>query len=253
MSGLGLLGAYASGSDSDSDSDTADDREEPVIVDSKAGAPAPAALSNPFGSRSSGGSAAATLPKPSFLQKTEDFSAASQSTVKGSTNSVFYNPFRAREDEKRAILEQHVSVTARQEEMRTINGRKVCWNFRKGRCRFGHKCSFAHDSDIGLKTREPDAEKVITGGSVGDVKSGLADSQNTQGTPPVTVSRTVPKVAPTPPSTTEDESRVYDDSAVIEGEDTQLGSKKKKRPGLSEGVMPSKKAMKFHNKVYNGT
>lgn len=28
------------------------------------------------------------------------------------------------------------------------NGKKMCWNFRKGRCRFGSNCSYAHDSDI---------------------------------------------------------------------------------------------------------
>lgn len=26
--------------------------------------------------------------------------------------------------------------------------KKICWNFRKGRCRFGSKCTFAHDSDV---------------------------------------------------------------------------------------------------------
>ena len=30
-----------------------------------------------------------------------------------------------------------------------------------------------------------------------------------------------------------------------------VSSGKKKRPGLSDGLVPSKKAMKFHNKVYN--
>lgn len=28
------------------------------------------------------------------------------------------------------------------------NGKKMCWNFRKGRCRFGSNCTYAHDSDI---------------------------------------------------------------------------------------------------------
>ena len=37
---------------------------------------------------------------------------------------------QAREDAKQKILEQHVAVTTRQEELRTIGGKKVCWNFR---------------------------------------------------------------------------------------------------------------------------
>ena len=38
---------------------------------------------------------------------------------------------QAREDAKQKILEQHVAVTTRQEELRTIGGKKVCWNFRE--------------------------------------------------------------------------------------------------------------------------
>ena len=53
--------------------------------------------------------------------------------------SVFNNPFRAKEDAKTAILERHVSMTVKQETLRTIEGKKVCFNFRKGRCRFGSK------------------------------------------------------------------------------------------------------------------
>lgn len=28
------------------------------------------------------------------------------------------------------------------------NGKKICWNYRKGRCRFGSNCTYAHDSDL---------------------------------------------------------------------------------------------------------
>lgn len=34
------------------------------------------------------------------------------------------------------------------EHTKTKNGKKICWNFRKGRCRFGSNCTFAHDSDL---------------------------------------------------------------------------------------------------------
>ena len=40
----------------------------------------------------------------------------------------------------------------------------------------------------------------------------------------------------------------YDDGAVIEG---GMPPRKKKRPGLSDGLVLGKKAMKFHNRVYN--
>ena len=55
---------------------------------------------------------------------------------------------RDKEDKKKAILEQHVNMTVRQEEMRMIDGKKVCWMYRKGRCRQGSKCQFAHDTDV---------------------------------------------------------------------------------------------------------
>lgn len=29
-----------------------------------------------------------------------------------------------------------------------FNGKKICWMNRKGRCRFGNKCKFAHDSEL---------------------------------------------------------------------------------------------------------
>ncbi|XP_033237288.1 uncharacterized protein [Drosophila pseudoobscura] len=35
------------------------------------------------------------------------------------------------------------------------NGRKICWNFRKGRCRFGTSCQYAHDSDLAMTEETP--------------------------------------------------------------------------------------------------
>jgi len=42
----------------------------------------------------------------------------------------------------------------------TINGKKICWNYRKGRCRFGHNCVFGHDSDVVVSKTE-NATKVL--------------------------------------------------------------------------------------------
>jgi len=41
----------------------------------------------------------------------------------------------------------------------------------------------------------------------------------------------------------------YDESSVITGSSSQ-GVSKKKRPGLSTSLVPSKKAMKFFDRVY---
>ena len=116
-------------------------------------------------------------------------------------------------------------MTTKQEELKTIDGKKVCWNFRKGRCRFGHTCSFAHDNDV------KSANKIISG----DVPTKVPT-----------------KVPTTPQVRYNNDKRVdldernsnYDECAVI-------SKHKQKRPGLSDDIMPSKKAAKFHNKVYN--
>lgn len=42
-----------------------------------------------------------------------------------------------------------------------INGKKICWNYRKGRCRFGHNCKYAHDSDIQKTQDEMEEEKKV--------------------------------------------------------------------------------------------
>ena len=56
-------------------------------------------------------------------------------------------------------------MTSKQEDQtRKIGNKKICWNFRKGRCRFGHKCTFAHDSDV-ASSLESASEKA----NVGDI------------------------------------------------------------------------------------
>lgn len=83
------------------------------------------------------------------------------------------------------------------------NGKKICWNYRKGRCRFGSNCSFAHDSD--LHESEPtgtdkDSIKLPSSG-IGVSKSSNITSKSTN----------------------------------------------KKRSGLGDSIIPSKKVIKAYN------
>ena len=163
---MGLIGAYNSDSDSSGEDENAKHNVETktfknpfeVIEDDSSSdggqnqghddeyndvgeeKPAPV-LSNPFLSQGAPG-ATSWLPKPSFMQETEQISGLKYES------SVFSNPFRAKEDRKEAILSKHVGVTVKQEAGTMFNGKKVCYNFRKGRCRHGHKCKFAHDNDV---------------------------------------------------------------------------------------------------------
>ncbi|XP_057370060.1 uncharacterized protein LOC130691166 [Daphnia carinata] len=63
-------------------------------------------------------------------------------------HSVFTNPYKEAEDAEKGTLEKHVKFAPKLEDVKEINGRKVCWNYRKGRCRFGSNCVFAHDSEL---------------------------------------------------------------------------------------------------------
>jgi hypothetical protein len=89
-----------------------------------------------------------TASKEKLPLPTPDFNSASALF----RTSVFSNPFVEAERAKSAILEKHVKMTPTLDDTKMINGRKICWNYRKGRCRFGHNCTFAHDSDLHRST-----------------------------------------------------------------------------------------------------
>ncbi|EEB15459.1 hypothetical protein Phum_PHUM369760 [Pediculus humanus corporis] len=36
-------------------------------------------------------------------------------------------------------------------DVKIVNGKKICWNYRKNKCRFGHNCKYAHDSDLQIE------------------------------------------------------------------------------------------------------
>lgn len=137
------------------------------------------------------------LPVPSF-----------QSTNLGSS-SVFSNPFREEEDAQSSILERHVKMTTPVSQQTTVNGKQICWNYRKGRCRFGHNCKYVHDSDV-----------VGLSGSTQDPEPAEPEVVATSAAAPCKV-----------------------------GNEGTAQKHKKKRPGLSDSVVPSKKAMKFYHKT----
>lgn len=129
-------------------------------------------------------------------------------------NSVFSNPFVEAENAKKAILEKHVKMTPTRDEIKMINGKKICWNFRKGRCRFGHNCKFAHDSDLHQSGAE------------------LQDSGNQNEQVPLH-NQIVPTV---------------DEETEGDNENNSKQITRKKRPGLTPGLIPGKKVMKLYKK-----
>ncbi|KPU77196.1 uncharacterized protein Dana_GF11138, isoform B [Drosophila ananassae] len=94
----------------------------------------------------------ATSPPTSAEKPSSKLPSASQvlgqKTGKG---DVFSNPFLEAELNKTASLERHVKMVTNDEHLKQKNGLKICWNFRRGRCRFGTSCQYAHDSDLSVE------------------------------------------------------------------------------------------------------
>ncbi|XP_059193754.1 uncharacterized protein si:ch211-113e8.11 [Centropristis striata] len=132
-----------------------------------------------------------------------------------SDGSVFANPFKAQADRKLSALQKHVPLTM-QAKPSHIGGKRMCVSYRKdGRCRFGIKCKFAHDSDLQTLTdynspvseETPDQDEPHAGGSCG------GGSQNPQ-----------------------QQQTKEEESAGQQG--------KKRKVGLSNTLIPPKRAMK---------
>jgi len=62
--------------------------------------------------------------------------------------SVFRNPYLEAERANSAVLEKHVKMVPSKHNLTKVNGKNICWMNKKGRCRFGNKCKFAHDSEL---------------------------------------------------------------------------------------------------------
>lgn len=128
-----------------------------------------------------------------------------------SESSVFANPFKAQAEQKLSALQKHVPLTM-QAKPSQIGGKRICVSYRKsGRCRFGIKCKFAHDSDLQTTVTPNDSHTS----DEGEVGSRMGTSQKP------------------PKEADKDES---------EG---QL--MKKRRVGVSDTLIPPKKAMKQFN------
>ena len=124
--------------------------------------------------------------------------------------SVFKNPFTEAENAKEAILQKHVKMVEAKDSVVVINGKKICWNYRKGRCRFGHNCKYAHDSDLQKSEQQLQSEKRIQ-------QTVICQKQNI------------------PEPSVEELERIRVEAVSL---------KKKKRPGLTQGLTPGKKVMK---------
>lgn len=142
-----------------------------------------------------------------------------------SDSSVFANPFKAQADQKLNALQKHVPLTM-QAKPSQIGGKRVCVSYRKdGRCRFGIKCKFAHDSDLQTPATPTDCNQPVEEETPASdsVKSNESSSSCVRG------SQTFQ------PESKEEES----------------GQAKKRRVGLSNTLIPPKRAMKQYAMLRN--
>ncbi|KAK7166080.1 hypothetical protein R3I93_005995 [Phoxinus phoxinus] len=132
-------------------------------------------------------------------------------------SSVFANPFKVMAEEKLNVLQKHVPLTL-QARPTQIGGKRICVGYRKdGRCRFGSRCKFAHDSDL-------QSNCVVTSANVPKDDDNVAGSHNRD---PL--------------------------ASCVEGTDPD-GEKdneqrKKRRVGLNDSLIPPKRALKQYARL----
>nr|CAB3261901.1 uncharacterized protein LOC100177538 [Phallusia mammillata] len=123
--------------------------------------------------------------------------SASQVLDKIKQTSVLETQYERSKKQEDLILEQHVKMVETQQQ--SDQGKKICWMFKKGRCKFGNKCKHRHDR----------------------LSSELAEKKK-------------------PPQTVE----------TPEDNDTSQKLKTKKRYGVSDNLVPPKKALKQIHSTY---
>lgn len=125
-------------------------------------------------------------------------------------SSVFANPFKERAELKLSALQKHVPLTSHARPSH-IGGKKVCVAYRKnGRCRFGIRCKFAHDSDLQQNVSEPTASDSDSNNAVVHTAGGR-------------------------------ESAVERER---DGDEEKQNRRKKHRVGVSDSLIPPKRALK---------
>lgn len=149
-------------------------------------------------------------------------------------------------------------MTENPETALTINGKKICWNYRKRKCYLGTQCPYAHDSDVPLteeQLKEQKLENDLHRSAAGSATMGQKLAFNVTSATPSHLPGTASVVAGG-----YDSSAFYTSSHLsggsekhkpndFEDDDQPYKNKCKKRVGLSKGVIPSKKAFNLYLKT----
>lgn len=195
-------------------------------------------LPNPLGEK---------LPRPDLSNVSE----ASVSKVTDGPGSVFSNPFENAELAKQSILEKHVKMT----EAHLLTGKKakICKSFKLGKCRFGKHCKYSHDLDSNLSLKYTNIQDE-------------GRSESYQNSSQSTVNPNYPRLPPPPKGFMgtvdtlihsgphqnlsaqqrkqySEQVRYMQDADAEDDDKFNVGDKRKKRVGVSQSLVPPKKAM----------
>lgn len=139
----------------------------------------------------------------------------------------------------------------------TFNGKKICFNHRKGRCRFGHNCKFAHDSDADIIASTSGVEKApdknfqpINTEAVPEQfrKRNPFSLDNVDWDSSTPVALQISASAKLSGHNNSNKEKKSADSSDEEGVDSTKPIGKRKRPGLARNLDPGKKVMNTYYK-----
>lgn len=152
------------------------------------------------------------LPLPTLELKADSASNTKELNQRAfQTSSVFFNPFLAEEKKKLSVLEKHVQLSEGKSEEDKHKWKKICFKFQKGRCRLGDRCKFSHGmADTGATNSETEKPR----------EPSLAPSISTSG------------------------ARYEPD----EEEESWELKKKKRKSGVTDSLVPPKRAMAAYEK-----
>lgn len=207
-SSLGLLSGYNSSSSDDDEDEAADNT-------SRLGLSRPSFFEN-------AASSSEEEPDSHKKDKVEEPPVSSPSPLPSfrlpapclgglSSSSVFSNPFQDEKQAQLSILERHVKLS---DGNWSKGGKSICLAYqRDGRCRYGTKCKYSHGSDLPQGSAAP-AQREIAGN---DLSNKVLEAHGLG-------------------------------SGEEHVEEPQNDKGKRKKPGLSDTLIPPKRSLKSYQK-----
>ena len=163
------------------------------------------------------------LPNPLSEKLPSPLLTGNSNTSSIAGSSVFVTAYHKAEEAKNSVLEKHVKMTV-MDLQKGKRKKQICYKFRKGNCRFGSKCRFAHDNDDIPSSSSSSQSDNNQEANQATQNSNHSNHQN---------------------SNHQSYIMGHDQPVVHQDDEDYLSqAKKKKRIGTTDTLLPPKKAMK---------